>query len=57
MKELREKEERERLRMKNRQDAFAELEKRDYTYDHNGQIMIVKKPNVQRLPASQELTP
>ena len=53
MKEQREKEERERLRMKNKQDAFAEIEKSDYTYDHNGKIIIVKKPNLQKIPASQ----
>lgn len=52
MKEQREKEERERLRMKNKLDAFAEIEKSEYTYDHNGKIIIVKKPNLQRLPAS-----
>jgi len=55
MKEQREKEERERMRMKNKQDAFAEIEKGEYTYDHNGKIMIVKKPNLQRISQTQDL--
>ena len=37
------------MRLKNKQDAFAEIEKSDYTYDHNGKIIIVKKPNLQRV--------
>lgn len=57
MKEQREKEERERLRLKNKMDAFAEIEKQDYTYDHNGRIMIVKKPNIQNLPTGQTIVP
>lgn len=46
MKEQREKEERERMKLKNKQDAFAEIEKGDYTYDQQGKIIIVKKPNL-----------
>lgn len=49
LKELREKEERERARLKNKQDAFAEIEKGDYTYDLSGKLLVVKKPNLQRL--------
>ena len=49
MKEQREKEEREKLRQKSRLDAQAELEKHEYTYDDNGQIIFVKKPSMQRL--------
>ena len=30
--------------MKNKQDAFAEIEKQEYTYDLNGNIIFVKKP-------------
>lgn len=41
--------------MKNKQDAFAEIEKGEYTYDHNGKIMIVKKPNLQRISQTQDL--
>ena len=41
MRELREKEERERQRMKNKLDAFAEIEKQDYTYDINGKIILI----------------
>lgn len=52
MKEQREKEERERLRLRSKLDAFAEIEKNEYTYDHNGKIIMVKKPNLQRLPGS-----
>jgi len=52
MKELREKQERERLRLKNKQDAFAEIEKNEYTYDDTGKIIMVKRPNIQKLPAS-----
>jgi hypothetical protein len=32
------------MRMKNKLDAFAEIEKHEYTYDHNGKIIMVKKP-------------
>ena len=32
--------------MKHRMDAFAEIEKQDYTYDLSGNIVIVKKPNL-----------
>lgn len=46
MKEIREKEDRERMRLKYKQDAFAEIEKQDYTYDHNGNIIMVKKPQL-----------
>jgi hypothetical protein len=27
-------------------EAFAEIEKHEYTYDINGNIIIVKKPNL-----------
>lgn len=57
MKEQREKEERDRMRLKNKQDAFAEIEKGDYTYDDNGKIIIVKKPNIQRLPGATNIQP
>jgi hypothetical protein len=32
--------------MKNKLDAFAEIEKHDYTYDINGNIIFVKKPKI-----------
>jgi hypothetical protein len=40
------------LRLKNKQDAFEEIEKKPYTYDINGNIMIVKKPNLERVPTA-----
>ncbi len=52
MREQAEKEERERLRLKNKQDAFAEIEKHPYTYDMEGKIIMVKKPNFERMPQS-----
>ena len=30
--------------MKNRLDAFAEIEKHEYTYNLNGEIVMIKKP-------------
>lgn len=32
--------------MKNKMDAFAEIEKQEYTYDINGNIIFVKKPKM-----------
>lgn len=46
LKEQQEKEEREKQRLKYKMDAFAEIEKSQYTYDHNGNIIMVKKPNL-----------
>jgi len=53
MKEAAEAEERERLRLKNKQDAFAEIEKHPYTYDSTGNIIIVKRPNLEKAPKVQ----
>ncbi|CDW71484.1 UNKNOWN [Stylonychia lemnae] len=56
IKEQREKEEREKQRLKNKQDAFAEIEKSEYTYDHNGKIIMVKRPNISKLPSAQSVS-
>lgn len=49
-----EKLERENQRLKNKQDAFEEIQKGEYTYDHNGNIIIVKKPNLQKAATNQQ---
>ncbi len=46
--------------MKNKMDAFAEIEKQEYTYDINGNIIFVKKPKMvggQALVLDYELDP
>ena len=40
--------------MKSKLDAAAEIEKHEHTYDDNGNVIFVKKPNLQRLQQIQE---
>ena len=35
--------------MKSKMDAAAEIEKHEHTYDDNGNVIFVKRPNVLKL--------
>ena len=45
----REREMREQARLKNKQDAMAEIEKHQYTYDDRGVIIMVNKINMKKV--------
>ena len=38
-------------------DAFAQIEKSEFTYDYTGKILMVKKPNIQNILGNQIITP